>query len=272
MNQVPSPRTFAGRVVVDGPLAGVEVGLVSLVGIHWVNPDTYQWQAVNADGTFSLTDERFLDAPKALVVRGPHTPWTFLRYNFAPDESATGIVLRASPARAIELSASGEDGRDLTGSSFELFPAHAQFDDDGHILRRQRLGEFESGTGTEVQVAAPAGEVAVFAHRDGYASYYQVIDTRQADHFRFVLQAPGRMRIRVLDAAGNPQPGVRVDWINPAAPLSLSGTSTDADGTIVQGNLSPGIFLVKTKGFGSQQVKIEENQLSDVIFRAETGP
>jgi beta-lactamase regulating signal transducer with metallopeptidase domain len=266
------PRVFSGRVKVPCQLNGLEVGLVSLVGVHWVNPDAYQWQAVSPDGTFSIKDSRYLNASKALVLRGPNTPWTFLRYNFAPNESGTNIILHGDEARKIALSVSGADGRDLPQASFEFFPAHAQYDDSGQTLRRQRLGEFESGGNTLADVVAPAGEVAVFAHRDGYASYYQVIDTRQADHFRFVLQHPGRMKITVLDRDGHPKSGVRVDWLNAAAPLSLSGTSTDGNGVIVQPNLSPGNFDVSVTGFASFKVKIQENQLTEVNLREGTGP
>ncbi len=137
------------------------------------------------------------------------------------------------------MSAERTDASSITPASSSF--RHAQFDDNHHILRRQRLGEFETGDATQLEAEAPSGEIAVFAHHDGYASYYQVIDTRQAEHFRFVLQTPGRMKITVLDQTGNPKPGVRVDWVNPAAPLSLSGTSTDGNGVIVQDNLSAGI-------------------------------
>jgi hypothetical protein len=237
-----------------------------------VNPDVYQWQAVHPGGTFSITDTHYLNAPKALVLRGPNTPWTFLRYNFAPTESGENIILHGDAARKIVLSVSGADQHDLSQSSFELFPAHAQYDDFGQVLRRQRLGDIESGDKTTADVVAPTGEVAVFAHRDGYASYYQVIDTRQADHFRFVLQRPGRMKITVLDRNGNPKSGIRVDWVNPAAPLSLSGTSTDGNGVIVQPNLTPGTFDVSVTGIGGRKVKIEENQLTEVVVREGTGP
>lgn len=262
-----SPRVFSGRVMVQGPLDGVEVGLVSLVGVHWVNPDAYQWQPVNPDGSFSLTDTHYPDAAKAIAVRGPNTPWTFLRYNFAPTESATNIILHGDEPRKIQLSVSGADGRDLSQSSFEFFPAQAQYDDFGKALRRQRLGEFESGDQTAAEIVAPPGKIAVFAHHDGYASYYQVIDTRQAEHFRFVLCAPGRMKITVLDQAGNPKSGVRVNWVNPAAPLSISGTSTDGNGVIVQDNLSPGTFFLNAPGFKPRKIQVEENQLTDIKFR-----
>jgi beta-lactamase regulating signal transducer with metallopeptidase domain len=268
----PVPRTFSGRVVADGSLAGVEVGLVSLVGVHWVNPAAYQWQAVRPDGTFSITDERYLDAPKALTVRGPNLPWTFLRYNFSSRQSATGIVLRAAPARTIQLSASGPDGRDLTGSSFELFPAHAEYDDQGRVLRRQRLGEFESGAATSARVVAPEGEVAVFAHCAGYASYYQVIDTRHAEQFRFVLQAAGGMRISVVDQDGRPERGVSVRWVNPAAPLSISGSATDDSGRLRQGGLTPGNFVLNVTGFAPREVTISANQETEINFRAGIDP
>lgn len=268
----PSPRVFSGKVESSGSMEGFEIGLVSLVGVHWVNPGAYQWQPVERDGTFSLTDSHYLEAPKAIVVRGPGIPWTFLRYNFGPDESATDIVLRPAPARTIRLTVGGPDGKDLPHASFELFPAHAEYDDQGRALRRQRLGEFSGGEATFVQIAAPAGEVAVFAHHAGYAGYYHVIDTRQADRFHFVLQQAGSMKISVVDGNGQPKAGIPVRWINPAAPLSISGSATNAQGSLSQGDLTPGTFVLNVAGFAPRQIKVLENSETEAIFREGIDP
>jgi hypothetical protein len=181
-------------------------------------------------------------------------------------------VLKATDARKITLSVSGEDRENLDQASYEFFPSHAQYDDNGHALRRQRLGEFSSGDKKSIDVVVPSGEIAVFVHHEGLASYYQNIDTRKAEHFQFVLMPPGSMKITVFDAQGNPKSGVRIDWINPAAPLSLSGSSTGGDGVLLQKNLTPGTFQLKVDGFAPSKIKIEENELTELQLHEGTDP
>jgi len=267
-----SPRVFSGRVAYSDTCSGLEVGLVSLVGVHWVNPQAYQWEPVKPDGSFSIIDQRYQVAAKAVVVRGPKIAWTFLRYNFAPNERGSNIVLHPVESRQIVLSVSGADNRDLPGSSFEIFPAHADYDDAGHSLRRQRLGQFKSEGKDSVAVVVPAGEVAVFAHHDGYAGYYQVIDTRKADHFRFVLNPAGRMKITVLNRDGTPKAGAQIHWQNVAAPLSISQSVTNPSGVLDQGNLTPGTFDLAVEGFQGRQVQIAGGKETAITLQEGTDP
>jgi hypothetical protein len=139
-------------------------------------------------------------------------------------------------------------------------------------LRRQRLGLFASGDATSVQVPVSLGEIAVFAHHAGYASYYQVIDTRDAERFRFVLQEPGSMRISVLDMGGQPKAGVAVWWVNRAAPLSISQTSTNGEGLVQQGDLTPGTFILRVGGFAPREIQVAENEETETIFREGIDP
>jgi beta-lactamase regulating signal transducer with metallopeptidase domain len=266
------PRVFSGKVIAPGSMKGVEVGLVSLVGVHWVNPDAYQWVPVAADGSFSLTDARYQDAPKAIAVRGPDLPWTFLRYNFGPGESAHDIVLRPSPAKKVRLTASGTGRKNLSQMSYEIFPAHIEYNDQGQALRRQRLGEFSSGDKGSLTLDAPAGEIALFIHHDGFAGFYQIIDTRQASNFHFIMKHAGRMKITTLDAAGKPKGGVHLKWVNPAAPLSISGSATNANGILLQDNLTPGTFDLDVEGFAPRQIVVEEGKLVELQLQDGVDP
>jgi len=139
-NEAGEPRTFSGKIVGVESMQGVEIGLISMVGIYWNVKDAYQWEPVAADGSFSITDARYNNAGKILVMRGPNTAWTFLRYNFKPEESGRNIVLHAAPSKKVRLTASGEDMKNLTKVWVEGFDAQTQYDDKGNGLRRQHHG------------------------------------------------------------------------------------------------------------------------------------
>lgn len=47
-------------------MEGVEVGLVTQVGIPWTLKDAYQWEKVAPDGSFSITDARYIHGDTAL--------------------------------------------------------------------------------------------------------------------------------------------------------------------------------------------------------------
>lgn len=261
------PRTFAGKVVVAGPMDGVEIGLVSLVGIHWNLADAYQWEPVGADGTFCITDKNYLDASKALVVRGPNTTWTFLHYNFTPQQAARDIVLTADPSKKVRLTASGSDMVDLTQVGYEPFHAATQFDPSNKPLRRQRFDYLHSGDQKYVDTVLPVGEIAIFVHRGGYADYYQIVDTTKADHIHFVLRKAGRMKITVLDSDGKPKNGVQVSWVNQAAPLSLWQTKTNETGILNPDHLVPGNFDLDVQGFPHSKVEVKEGQVTELVYQ-----
>jgi hypothetical protein len=211
-----------------------------------------------------MVDMHYTATPKALVVRGPNTPWTFLRYNFSPTESAKNIVLTADAPRKLILSASGADEKEMSQVEFEVFPAYTQKDDQGNPLRRQRLGDFFSGDQNEVKAVLPLGQVALFVHHEGFASDYHIIDTKDADHFHFVLGLGGQMKITVHDKDGKPVPGVNAQWANPAAPLSLTGGTTDKDGVVIHKDLVPGTYDLSVQGFAPQKVVVDEGKVAEV--------
>ena len=260
-------RTFAGKVVVDGPTDGVQIGLVSLVGIHWNLADAYQWEPVSADGTFCITDKNYPDASKALVVRGPNTAWTFLHYNFTPKQAGRDIVLTADPSKHVRLTASGADMADLDKVGYEPFHAVTQLDAQGNALRRQRYDYLKSGDEKYVDTVLPVGQIAIFVHRSGYADFYQVVDTTKADHIHFVLRKAGRMKITVLDADGNPKANVPVNWVNPAAPLSLWAAKTNEAGLVAPDHLVPGTFELNVQGFPHSQVDVQENKVTELVYQ-----
>lgn len=260
------PRTFSGKVTGLDPLKGAEVGLVSLVGTHWVDKSTYQWQPVGADGSFSMVDLHYQAAGKALVLRGPDTAWSFLRYDFAPGESGSNIVLKPVPSKKVRLTGGIADQEELTKMQWEVFPAHTQYDDNGRALRRQRLGRFDAADNKSVEAVLPLGEVALYITNPGCAAHYQIIDTRKADHFHFVLKPAGHLKVTAVDAEGKPKGGVHVSWINPAAPLSISQRDTAKDGVFVADGLVPGTFHVTIagSGWGTRTVDIQEGSTTEI--------
>ncbi|MDD5262884.1 MAG: hypothetical protein PHD76_13650 [Methylacidiphilales bacterium] len=261
------PRTFSGKVLGPESMKGVEIGLVSLVGIQWNHDDAYQWTPVAADGSFSITDARYQNAGKALVVRGPNTAWTFLRYNFAPGQSGKNIVLKSAPSKKVRVTASGPDMQDLGKVAYEAWPAFAQIDDEGNALRRQRLGPYNFSDQKFMDLVLPAGEVALRVQCEGWASYYQIIDTREADHFHFVLLHAGKMKISVLNAEGKPKTGVRASWMNPAAPLSFGQTRIKDDGILLLNSMAPGKFDVTVGDANMDGIEVQEGYVTDIVLQ-----
>lgn len=260
------PRTFSGKVVVQGSLDGVDVGLISLVGIYWINSNAYQWQPVAADGSFSITDARYLDADKALVVRGPNTPWTFLRHNFSSTDGAKNIVLKADPPEHVRLTASGVDGKTLTQFRCEVFP-YAQYDEHDKELARQRSGMFDSNGKDFIDLVLPPDNIALFCGANGYARFYQVVDARKVHAVHLVLVKAGRLKITVLDENGKPKSGVHASWQSDEAPLSLDFHATDSNGMIFAEDQTPATFVVSIDHFPDQRVEIKPDQTAEVTFR-----
>lgn len=265
---VENSRTFSGTVTGLKSPEGVEIGIVSLVGVHWVNPKCYQWQPVNADGTFSITSNAFPEAGKALVVRGPEIPWTFLAQDFAPNQGARDVVIPVPAARKVRISVGSSEQDQRTSANFEFFPANREFGNDGKPLRRQRLDQVRLKDQSSAEVWLPRAPVAVLVGSKGLASAYQVIDPREGDHFHFVLQAGGTLKVTTQDAEGNPVPNVRIDWINPAAPLSLSNGRTNEAGVLERDSLTPGPFALRAEGFAPGKATVESGRTTEVVLQA----
>ena len=267
-----SPRTFSGRIAGLESMDGVEVGLVSLVGIPWTRKDTYQWEKVAPDGSFSISDARYIHADKAIAMRGPNTAWTFLRFNFAPNHGARNIVLNAAPSRKVTITASGPDMKDLANVWIEVFDAYSQVDDRGNELNREWGGTYYGGNATSLNVMLPVGEVALFIHHDGWAGFYQIVDTRKADHFHFVLMPGAEIEIKTVDADGKPRSGVSANWRNPAAPLSYWEVKTNGNGEFVGENLVLGTFKINVSGYGSYDMEVQPGAVTNVLFQEGKAP
>jgi hypothetical protein len=267
-----SARTFAGKIAGLASMDGVEVGLVSLIGIPWTNEDNYQWEKVAPDGTFSITDARHLDADKAIAVRGPQTAWTFLPFNFNGKHSSRDLVLNAALGRTVTVTASGPDMKDLDHVWIELFDAYSQVDDHGNELNREWLGSYESEDQKTLSAVLPPGEVALFVHHDGYAGFYQIVDPRKADHFHFVLMPGGGLEVETLDRDGKPKSGVSGNWRNSAAPLSYWEVHTNEKGDFLGKNLTPGTFQINVQGFAPCSAEVRPNSLTKVVLREGAKP
>jgi hypothetical protein len=260
------PRRFSGKVIGPASMKGVEVGLVSLVGTHWINPETYQWEPVNADGSFEILDgPKYPNARKALVVRGPETPWTFLNYNFAPNEGGEDIVLPADEPKKIRVTASGLGGENQDWVGVEPFHGTRQRGPDEEPLRRQRFGWHTSQDAKHLDLVLPAKPVALFVHRKGFASHYAKIDPREGEHFHFILKPSGKLKITVVDEQGQPVEGAEVRWINPAAPLSIGKGVTDENGVLIPAKLVPGTFNVSVGGF-NERVEIDSKEMTEITL------
>lgn len=264
---VENSRTFSGIVSGLRSTEGVEIGIVSLNGAHWTNPRNYQWKAIESDGSFSITSDSFPEAGKTLVVRGPKLAWTFLPHDFRPGEGAADIVIPASESRKVRFSAGPNPTESINDASFQIFPILREFGNDGRPLRRQRIGEQHSKDQSSTELWLPTTPVGVLASAPGRASYYQAIDPRAADHFHFVLQTGGTLRIKVLDRVGNPKPGVNIRWMNPGAPYSLVEGKTNPEGILERPHLSAGEFQIKADGFPNARAVVKNDQSTELILQ-----
>src|SRR5687768_8921625 len=46
------PQTFTGKVTGIPPGKAAQVGVVALIGTHWIKSDNYKWQKCEPDGSF----------------------------------------------------------------------------------------------------------------------------------------------------------------------------------------------------------------------------
>ncbi|HEX8372370.1 MAG TPA: hypothetical protein VF585_06300 [Chthoniobacterales bacterium] len=256
-------RSFSGRV--EGRKEGerLEVGLISLVGIHWVNEgETSQWQPVAEDGTFTIESAKYPDARKAICVRGPEAPWTFFPYDFAAKEAASNIIIRIPERRVITVTVGSTEEERLEGLKVEPFIDGA-VDHQGKPLRRQRLG-YHEGRDAAVRLVVGAMPIALYVQCTGKATRYQLIDPTAADHFHFLLTTGGQLEISVR-ADGTPAANHPVQWINPAAPLSYGRANTDASGNLVVRNVVPGEFSITVNGV-EQKIVVGAGEPTKVVF------
>jgi hypothetical protein len=259
-------RTFKGRV--DKRLAGekLEVGIVSLIGIHWIKKDNYEWSPLAEDGTFSVTSKYEPGVAKAICVRGPDAPWTFYPYDFKAWENGEGLVITLPERRRVTITAGPAEGQFFEKIAFERFTPGTAFGIDGEELRRQQYGRYTSDDKGRIEIVFPAAPIALFLGSPGQAKSYKFIDPREADHFHFILNPAGFMDITVLNPDGTPAKGKQVNWQNPAAPLSLHRGTTDDKGKLLAKDLTPGKFGISCES-ESQQIEVKPGETTPVNFK-----
>jgi hypothetical protein len=222
------PQTFSGKVTNFPPGKAAQVGVVAVVGTHWIKPDNYKWQKCEPDGSFTITGDHKPGAKKALVAAVGDRPWTFLRAEFAPRESARDVEIRVKEGKTLVLTMEDSQGKAVRGFQGEVFNAYVTTDDQGKQLKAQRLGALTSSGGAIV-FAAPLEPIGVLLAASGIAPYYAVIDPREADEFHFKMLAESRVR-GVVTRDGQPVAGQQIYMVNGAAPLSATLRKTDAQG------------------------------------------
>lgn len=253
--QVP---VFSGKVIADTALTGAQVGIVSLKGSPWTNPNNFAWFPVKADGTFLARADRDPDAGKALVVNAPGHPLTFVPWNFSAREASSDVVINIPVARHVVVSAVGPDGVAASSMTVEAFDAHDYRSAAGTTLVRQRLG-IATGPGSGVPLDLPDGPVGLYVSAQGLAAYYQIVDTAKAPRIEFRLLREGSVGVQVVKN-GAPAAGVVVMTACPNAPFSARRRTTDGQGRFQLTGLAPGEYTMTAEGGrGAARVRAGQN-------------
>jgi hypothetical protein len=263
------PRSFSGRIAGLKDYEGAVIGLVSMVDVWWIDSDKYEWTPVRPDGTFAITAQRNPKSLKAICMRAPGHPWTFLRYNFKADEGGENIVLYAEPGKQVCISASVVGSTvPVTWLALEPFEAYTSFDDNGVKLTKQRYGRMTAQE-NELYVTLPLRKVALFITANGAATDYEIIDPRLADHFHFNLLKEGWLKLKLMKD-GQAVPNQSVKLYNDAAPLSVRGHRTNAEGILETGSLIPGTYDVEMDK-RSFRFEAKSGETTNVTYDLATG-
>lgn len=238
--------TFSG--IVEGVIdpARAEVGIIYLRGTQWTSFNNYQWEPVNADGTFAIAADRFPESRKTIAVRAQDQSITFLRAEFDANESANEIVVKMKQVRQIEITAKNSKGRAVRAFKVEIFDdsvaGKRHTDDEGRPLRSQRL-DAPVAAGGAVRTFVPMERISVLLSGTGIAPFFQTIDPRVSDRFEFTVLSSTRLEGRLTNG-GEPVAGEKLMLNNDAVPLSYTARTTDADGrfTLVEG--IPGTYNI----------------------------
>ncbi|HSH93288.1 MAG TPA: hypothetical protein VK968_04015, partial [Roseimicrobium sp.] len=269
--QAKQPRTFSGRVEGLESLKGAEVGIVSLSYIYWIRQkETFHWSPVAADGTFSITDDKFLDENKSVVLRAPGRPLTVFSYIFKSPEGGKDIVLKADPGKAVRVTVE-VDGQRVDSFGVELFALNKAWIHENnpagyHWSSRQWTPEKSDGSLT---VYFPLRPIAAYVNGKGGAAEYQILDAREADHFHFVLLPAGQLKLTVVNK-GEPAANADVQTGNENAAFSLRSGKTDDKGQLQVGGMAPGTWWLKVNK-KTVEFDIEPKQILTGSFDLSTG-
>jgi hypothetical protein len=247
-------------------LKGAEIGVVSLSYIYWVRQkETFHWSPVAEDGTFSITEDKFLDENKSVVVRASGRPLTI----FKAPEGAKDIVLKAEPGKAVRVTVEVE-GKKVDSFGVELFALdngwiHENNPAGYHWSSRQWTPEKSDGSLT---VCFPLRSIAVYVNGQGGAEY-QILDAREADHFHFVLLPAGQLKLTVVNK-GEPVPKAEVQTGNENAAFSLRSGKTDDIGQWQVGGMAAGRWWLRVNK-KTVEFDIDPKQIVTGTFDIATG-
>jgi hypothetical protein len=247
------PQTFSGKVMDVKPEQKVEVGVVSLIGSHWLNNGNYEWFPVNASRVFSVVSKNHPEANKTLLVRAEGNPWTFLRAKFDPGEGAKDIELHVKPTVKAVITMEDSEGNPIASFRGEVFNAYAMTDNHGNVLAMQRFGHPQSKNGAMPLDLPPEPVSILLEAGPTVAQYYAFIDPREANHFHFKMLAASRIK-GIVTRDGKPATDLPVYSSNDAAPLSASHRRTDATGHFDFPGRRPGTYRFKA---GSYQTNVD---------------
>jgi hypothetical protein len=233
---------YEGRVAGVDSLDGVEVCIMPAPEHEYISNVAYDWVMVAVDGSFRLAaPPRLGQRSRTLCVRAPDRPWTFLRRDFQPDESARDIVLTPARGKRVTISASLRDEPGKGWMTAEAFDGYQRYDDRGKPCRSQYYGGRQSDDGT-TSLLLPLRPMALRVRAAGSAFGCVVVDPRQVDHVVTTLPREARLAGRVVD--GDRPVGNRALWLfNPCARLSAAAVETDNDGNFRLEGLVPGQYV-----------------------------
>jgi hypothetical protein len=256
--------TFSGKLICVNPADGAELGIVSMVGVHWLRNENYEWTGLGADGSFKVTAERNPMAKHAIAVKATGHPWTFLRAEFAPNESAKDIELVVPEPKTVRITAESSDGQPVPWFKIEIFNAFKMIDDHSKELGRQRYGYVMARGGELItDLAEPVG---ILISGGGVAPAYEILDPAEADEFHFIMLRES-MLTGTVTRAGKPVAGERIVIVNEAAPLSATAKKTDNAGRFTATNRTPGETTIYV-GLGAPETKkfvtLAEGEQTDV--------
>jgi hypothetical protein len=239
-----APRTFSGRVDGLDSFIGAEVGVVSLTYIYWNRPGAYHWTPVADDGTFNISESTYPDENKAIILRAPGHPWTFLNYIFKGREGGKEIVLHAEPGKAVRVT------MEVAGTASQNFDVECFSLNSSWIHGNNPIGyQWASRAQTtptsdgRLTIYFPLRPMAVYVGADGGANDWEIVDARQADHFHFILLPEAHFNLLVTDH-GLPAPKTNVLMGNDMAALSLRSGATDQTGQWHASRLPPGRWWI----------------------------
>lgn len=246
------PATFSGRVVGLNNYGGSDalVGIVYLSGVFWNSYDNYQWASVRPDGSFSITADRSPGCMRALVVQQPGKPWTFLRHDFSPGDSAKDVVIQVGRAHRVLLEVEDAHGRRAAGGfQVEVFDGMRYVEPSSKSASYERLGFFfTDGPQSQLPLYLPSDPVALYVAAPGLSPFYKVIDPTKSDRIVFRLSSAGSITGRVVKA-GSPVAGASVLVGCSTNPLSWRTAVTDARGDFSVSDLAPGRYTIRAASY-----------------------